>query len=174
VYFTNKSLGTVDTFEWDFGVVDPEDGELDPHSPDHSPIYTYNTDGTYSVSLSITGPNGSDSKTKTDYITVVDPALVLDANFRAPRSERSVVWEGTPVTVNFEDRSIGDHDQFQWDFSYDEDDGFIDESNDQNPSHDYTEPGMYSVVLKVWKDLSVPLLEDQKTKLNYIYIYEEE
>jgi PKD repeat protein len=167
VYFTNKSLGTVDTFTWGFGG-DP-DGVLDPHSPDHSPIYTYKTPGTYSVTLGISGPDGSDSKTKTDYITVVDPATVLDANFRAPRSERSVVWEDTPVTVNFEDTSIGTPTHWHWDFSYDEDDGFNDESTDQDPSHDYTEPGLYSVVLKV----SNASLEDQKTKLNYIYIYEE-
>jgi PKD repeat protein len=165
VYFTNKSLGTVDTFDWDFGG-DPL-GVLDGHSPDHSPIYTYETAGTYSVSLSITGPNGSDSKTKTDYITVVDPATVLDANFRAPRSERAVVWESTPVTVNFEDTSIGDHDTWEWDF---DNDGSAD-SDLQHPSHDYTGPGLYSVVLKVSN--SSTLLEDQKTKLNYIYIYEE-
>ena len=168
VYFTNKSLGTVDTFDWDFG--GDLLGVLDPHSPDHSPIYTYKTPDTYSVTLSITGPNGSDSKTKTDYITVVDPATVLDANFRAPRRQRSVLWEDTPVTVDFEDRSIGTPDAWEWDFSYDEGDGFNVESTNQNPSYVYTAAGMYSVALKVYD--SANSLEDQKVKLNYIVIYE--
>jgi PKD repeat protein len=168
VYFTNKSLGTVDTFDWDFG--GDLLGKLE-HSPDHSPIYTYKTPATYSVTLSITGPDGSDSKTKTNYITVVDPATELDANFRAPRSQRSVLWEDTPVTVDFEDRSIGNHDTWEWDFSYDENDGFNVEATIQKPSHVYTGPGLYSVALKV--ENTSPFLEDQKVKLNYIVIYEQ-
>ena len=162
VYFTNKSLGTVDTFDWDFG-----DGET---SNQPNPSHVYDEAGQYSVSLTINDPDG-DTKTKTDHITVVDPATELDANFRAPRSERAVVWEGTPVTVNFEDTSIGDHDTWEWDFSYDEADGFNVESTVQDPSHDYTGPGLYSVALKV--ENPSPLLEDQRIKLNYIYIYEQ-
>jgi PKD repeat protein len=162
VYFSNKSLGTVETFDWDF-----DDGET---SNLPNPSHVYDEAGQYSVSLTINDPDG-DTKTKTDYITVVDPATVLDAKFRAPRSQRAVLWEDTPVTVNFKDRTAGTPDSWEWDFSYDEGDGFNLESTDQNPSHDYTGPGLYSVVLKVSD--SVNSVEDRKTKWNYIYIYEE-
>jgi len=62
VTFTDQTSGSVDTRSWDFG-----DGGTSTGS---APVHTYATAGTYTVSLSVTGPGGSDSLTRTDYITV--------------------------------------------------------------------------------------------------------
>ncbi len=62
VQFTDQSTGTITARQWTFG-----DGD---QSSATSPAHTYQVPGVYSVSLTVTGPGGSDTRTKTDYITV--------------------------------------------------------------------------------------------------------
>jgi PKD repeat protein len=62
VNFTDLSTGSITDWAWDFG----EGGTSTAKDP--SNIYT--TPGTYTVSLTVTGPGGTDTKTKIDYITV--------------------------------------------------------------------------------------------------------
>ncbi|MFA5379518.1 MAG: PKD domain-containing protein, partial [Dehalococcoidia bacterium] len=54
--------GTVISYAWDFG-----DGTT---STDANPSHTYNSGGTYTVSLTVTGPGGSTSVVKPDLVTV--------------------------------------------------------------------------------------------------------
>jgi len=61
VNFADESTGIIDTWSWDFG-----DNST---STAQNPSHTYNDPGTYTVSLTITDPGGSDTETKTDYIT---------------------------------------------------------------------------------------------------------
>ncbi len=61
--FTDQSRGTIDSWEWNFG-----DGAI---STDQSPIHIYEYQDTFTVSLTVTGPAGTDTMTKTDYISVV-------------------------------------------------------------------------------------------------------
>ena len=158
VRFTNKSLGTVDTYAWDFD----NDGNVD--STEFSPKHVYSSAGTYSVKLTLKDGSGAelDSKTRTGYVTAIDPASVLAAQFMAPEQQRSVLWEGSPVTVDFEDRSSGNPDSWSWSF------GDGSSSTDQHPSHSYQAPGLYTVILTVSNSSTA----DTETKTNYIYIYE--
>ena len=64
VDFTDTSTGTVTGWAWDFN----NDGIID--STLQNPTYTYNNGGTYTVNLSVTGPAGTDTEIKTNYITV--------------------------------------------------------------------------------------------------------
>ncbi|MEW6074118.1 MAG: S8 family serine peptidase [Planctomycetota bacterium] len=69
VAFTDQSTGTgLYAWSWSFG-----DGGT---SATRHPGYTYVNPGTYTVSLTVTGTNGSDTETKVGYIAVND---VLDA-----------------------------------------------------------------------------------------------
>jgi hypothetical protein len=63
VNFTDLSSGDHDTCTWDFG-----DSSGSSTCGNQSHIYA--DPGTYTVSLSISGPGGSDSETKVDYIIV--------------------------------------------------------------------------------------------------------
>jgi PKD repeat protein len=64
VYFTDLSTGKINSWNWDFG-----DGTT---STRQHPTHTYSTEGTYTVSLTVTGKLGlSDTETKHDYITVL-------------------------------------------------------------------------------------------------------
>jgi len=53
---------TINSWTWTFGGGGP--------STEQNPRYTYTRPGTYTVSLTVTGPVGSDTKTVTDYILV--------------------------------------------------------------------------------------------------------
>ena len=64
VNFTDQSTGNITSRNWAF------DGGTPSSSTQQNPTITYNTAGNYTVSLTVTGPGGSDTETKTNYITV--------------------------------------------------------------------------------------------------------
>ncbi len=128
VNFTNQSIGTYDTFEWDFG----DGGTSDLNSPSHQ----YTIPGIYDVRLIVRGPGGADTLTRVQYVTVSTLAPVADFG-GTPTSGVA------PLSVQFTSLSTGEIDVFQWSFG----DGTT--SSLQNPSHTYTDPGSYDVRLIV-------------------------
>jgi len=62
VNFTDRSTGTITSWNWNFG-----DGTS---SDIQNPSHTYTHEGKYNVSLTVSGPHGTDTETKTDYISV--------------------------------------------------------------------------------------------------------
>ena len=64
VAFTDLSTGNPTSWSWSFG----DGGNSGAQHPSH----TYNNVGTYTVSLTATNAQGSDTETKPDYITVSD------------------------------------------------------------------------------------------------------
>jgi PKD repeat protein len=92
VQFTNESIGDIDSWSWDFG-----DSQT---STEQSPSHAYTAPGTYNVSLTVSGPGGTDTETKAAYIIVssageVVPFLQFPLPGRTP-------WN---VTIN----SVFDH-----------------------------------------------------------------
>jgi PKD repeat protein len=67
VKFTDQSTGDITTRSWSFG-----DGAK---SIVQNPSHTYARPGTYTVSLTVVGPGGSDTETKSGYIVVKGAAL---------------------------------------------------------------------------------------------------
>jgi PKD repeat protein len=61
VSFTDQSTGEITGWLWDFG-----DGTT---STDTNPSHLFNLAGYYNVSLTVTGPGGSSTETKTNYVT---------------------------------------------------------------------------------------------------------
>lgn len=60
---TDASTGDITSWAWDFG-----DGTTS--TDQNPPAHTYNADGSYTVSLTVTGANGSDTETRANYISV--------------------------------------------------------------------------------------------------------
>jgi uncharacterized membrane protein len=60
--FSDQSIGNVTSWLWDFG-----DGFV---STVQNPVYTYNAPGTYTVTLTATGPCGPSIMTRVDYVRV--------------------------------------------------------------------------------------------------------
>ncbi len=128
VDFTNLSSGDYDTCTWSFGA-----GSVDSNSCSN-PSYTYTVAGTYTVTLTVSGPGGSKSVTKTRYISVYTPVQV---NFGANPTSGSA-----SLAVNFTNLSVGDYSLCTWIF------GDGDTSNlCDNPDHTYTAAGVYTITL---------------------------
>jgi len=83
ITFTDNSTNTPTTWSWDFG-----DGST---STEQNPSHTYNTEGRYSVSLTVN--NNSYTETKTDYITVVTTKLIIETGtFTDDRDGKTYKW----------------------------------------------------------------------------------
>ena len=128
VVFTNTSTGDFDTSQWDFG-----DGGS---SAADSPTYMYTTVGVYTVTLTVSGPGGTDTMIRLSYITVT-PAPVSADFIGTPTSGERL------LTVAFTNLSTGDYTSSSWDFG----DGGT--SGTQHPTYDYTTAGVYTVTLSV-------------------------
>ena len=63
VNFTNQSSGNIESCSWDFG-----DGSGSDACG--NPSHTYSQAGSFTVTLTVSGPAGSDSEVKPGYITV--------------------------------------------------------------------------------------------------------
>ncbi len=129
VNFTDTSANTPTTWLWDFG-----DGSS---STEQNPQHIYLTSGTFSVTLTVDNPAGTDTLEKNDYITSgAQPLPVPDFN-------SSVTSGIVPFVVSFTDLSSGSVNSWFWDFGDDTN------STEQNPVHTYTTQGTYSVGLTV-------------------------
>ncbi len=151
VQFTDISTGDITSWAWDF------DNDSNVDSTLQSPANTYNNPGVYTVSLTITGPEGSDTETKIDYITVVNTPPVADFTALPLNGD-------APLNVQFTDTSSGVITSWEWDF----DDNSIVDSTLQNPQNIYNNPGIYTVSLTVIG----PGGSDTATKIDYITVTE--
>ncbi|MFI5187072.1 MAG: PKD domain-containing protein [Chitinophagales bacterium] len=125
VNFQNNSSPSPVSSSWTFS-----DGTT---SSQINPVKTFLTGGTYQVKLINNYGNCSDSITKT--ITVISsPTIDFTTNDSTACS--------APFTVQFTDKSIGASTWF-WDFG----DGTT--STQQNPSHTYTNPGLYDITFGI-------------------------
>lgn len=144
VSFTDQSTGPINSWSWNFG----DGGTSTSQNPSHS----YSAAGSYTVSLTVTSATCNDVETKTSYITV--SATPVAQFVGTPTSGNS------PLTVNFTDQSTGGATSWSWNFG----DGGT--SIAQNPSHQYTAAGTYTVTLTATNACG----SDQEVKTNYITV----
>jgi len=126
VQFMDTSTGNAHTYSWNFG----DGGTSNFANPTHS----YASIGVYTVTLTVSNDCGSDTETKTSFISVTTG---LNADF-----SYSPVDGCAPVTIQFADGSTCEAIEWEWDFG--------DESptsNEQNPRHLYSSEGTYTVCL---------------------------
>jgi len=130
VNFKDNSTGNPTAWSWNLG-----NGTI---SAQQNPTTTFFTAGVYTIILTASNANGTNTVTKTQYITVYDKPVV---NFTVTDSSTCV-----PINISFTDlsnSSIGSITDWRWDF----DDGTF--SSAQNPQHAYNTPGNYNITLKV-------------------------
>ncbi|WP_127131066.1 PKD domain-containing protein [Pseudoflavitalea rhizosphaerae] len=130
VAFRDQSTNSPKYWSWDFG-----NGQF---SNLQNPSVTYAQPGTYNVTLTVRNGDGTHSVTRTGYITVSESP---QANFIASQTIACA-----PSSIQFTDRSVPNNSpitEWYWDFG----DGTT--SNVQNPLKSYTEPGFYTVSLRV-------------------------
>lgn len=94
---SNNGGNTITSRSWSFA------GGTPSTSTATNPTITYNTAGTYNVSLTVTNSEGSDSETKTGYITVSDIGTAFTLDFEAS-ANFAVTFD--PWTTNDVDQTI--------------------------------------------------------------------
>ena len=128
-FFTDQSTNTPASWDWDFG-----DGNT---SNFQNPVHNYTVAGDFTVSLTVTNADGSD--TITDVVKVSIPT----ADIGGP----AFGYFGCgPLDVNFVDNSLFSNStssSWFWEF------GNGDTSNQQNPQYTYQNPGIYTISLTI-------------------------
>lgn len=146
VTLTDTSTGSISSRAWTFS-----DGTTDTAQ---TVIKTFNTPGSYTATLKVTGPGGS--ATATQNITATAAAVAPVANFSASPTSGTA-----PLTVQFTDTSTGTVTAWSWDFG----DGTT-PSTQQNPSHTYATTGTYTVKLTTTNSAG----SNAKTQNGYITV----
>lgn len=126
VVFTNTSQ-SANNYTWDFGDTNS--------SIETNPSHTFSEAGSYTVSLTATGPCGSETFSQT--IMIGAPPL---ANFSS-----NVVAACAPFPVQFFNESMGTYESINWSFPG----GMPNSSTEDNPVILYSTPGNYSVSLSI-------------------------
>ncbi|MEP5610948.1 MAG: PKD domain-containing protein [Cyclobacteriaceae bacterium] len=119
VSFQNTSENT-DSYVWDFG-----DGSS---ATSINPEYTYLTEGTYNVKLTVTGEGGTDQASRS--VTVEGGAVPI-ADFTYVMNDLEVSFTNTSINAESYNWSFGDGSS----------------SNQENPIKNYPSGGTYTVVL---------------------------
>ncbi|HWR24730.1 MAG TPA: PGF-pre-PGF domain-containing protein, partial [Methanosarcina sp.] len=147
----NDSSENADSCNWDFD----NDGNVD--STEENPVHTFESAGNYTVNLTVSNEEGTDSKSATTRVLDDSEPLLPVADF-----ETNVSRGNAPLTVRFTDCSIY-ATEVSWDF---DNDGVID-SNSLTPVYTYTTPGTYTVNLTAFNK------DGQNSKFATITVSEE-
>jgi PKD repeat protein len=151
VNFTDQSTNSPTSWSWTF------EGGTPSGSTSQNPTVTYNTVGTFDVTLTAYNSAGSDAELKTDYITVNSAPQPPVAAFIA--STTSVTVGGS---VNFTDQSTNNPTSWSWTFEG----GTPSGSTSQNPTIQYNTEGTFDVSLTAANSSG----SDNETKIDYITV----
>lgn len=125
VVFNDESLGSINSWYWDFG-----DNSM--ANIEQNPVYTYDTNDYYRVCL--TASNDVSQETKCDFIAVGDVTNSSTSFF-------TYFADSMTSTGHFKNKSLGNIVSYYWDFG----DGYT--SEHKNPSHTYADTGYYAACL---------------------------
>jgi len=122
--------GEIVSWSWEFG-----DGAT---SADKNPVHEYSGEGSYTVTMEVTDDDGSQDIVSR-VVTVEKSPPTADYSY-----SRSFPTEDTDI--QFIDKSSDpDGTIVSWDWDFGDGHG----SDVQNPTHEYSDPGVYTVTLKV-------------------------
>ena len=154
VTFTDSSVNTPTSWLWSFGDTGTETSSAPTHV--YTTQLTAPPNNKYTVILTATNSGGSDSETKTAYITVWKTSDAITADFVG-----TPVTGYIPLTVTFIDSSVGPpRTTWLWAFG----DTTTATATTSNPSHIYSTVGTYTVSMTV----SNTYVSDSEVKSSYI------
>lgn len=145
VRFQNFSEGDIIRYLWDFG-----DGT---QSGNKNPQHTYQSEGLYTVKLSVITNNGAQGiYTKSNYIKIsedeVEPFFYTNVS-QGISIETSQTTGQQVTTFVFVDQTDGDIKQRFWIFGDGTENSVIDDPNVHEISHEYQNPGEYNPSLLI-------------------------
>jgi PKD repeat protein len=152
VTFIDSTANSPSSWNWSFG-----DDSLE-NATEQNPVHTYINLGNYTVSLNATNADGSNTTTRTQYITASETPLVSllpVADFSGDPTSGVA-----PLTVTFTDLSTNTPTSWNWSF------GDGNSSTHQNVSYSYTSAGIYTISLNATNAEG----SNTTTKMNYINV----
>jgi PGF-pre-PGF domain-containing protein len=145
VLFTDISTRSPTSWNWSFGDTST--------STEQNPVHIYPAAGNYTVSLTVTNSIGTDTITRSNYISV--SAFSPQAYFTG-----TPPYGTAPLLVTFTDHSARSPTSWNWSF------GDGNRSTEQNPVHIYVEPGVYTVSMNATNAFG----SDNITRTSYITV----
>jgi PKD repeat protein len=136
VTFTPVTSGYIIGYAWDF------DNDGDTDSTEAAPTYSYSTAGTYSVKLTVTGAGAGNTatKTETDYITVLEPAPIIDFTINPTSGVE-------PLLVAFDATNTGGAvTSWKWEYKLTGDTIWTEFATTEDASNSFTD-GIYDIRL---------------------------
>lgn len=145
VHFKDMSTGNVTSWDWTF-----EGGEP-ASSTEQNPVVTYNSAGSYAVTLTVSDGTATETKTRDAYVVVHAEAPVAHVGMPdgAYLSPWVMMFVPTDVPLAFKDASTGFPTSWLWTF----DGTDIATSTLQNPIVTYLQEGTYGLKLEVANDV---------------------
>ncbi len=153
VNFTDGSTN-VETHLWTFEGGEPATSTI------KNPEVTYNTAGSFSVSLKVRNSAGEDEENKANYITVIEAGAPPTADFSASLLE---IRKGQ--SIDFSDESTNMPTTWAWNFEG----GDPATSTEQYPTVIYPDEGTFNVSITVTNAVG----EDTESKTEYITVTDE-
>ncbi|MBN2174058.1 MAG: PKD domain-containing protein [Bacteroidales bacterium] len=155
VQFTDLSVGAIDNWFWNFG-----DGNT---STQQNPLHQFDGEGTYNVCLTIIEGDTMSPNYCYDMvcyeITVGQGSSCMAAfTYTIDTMPSGGSW------VQFTDLSVGEIEEWFWDF------GDGSSSTEQNPAHQYDNPGLYYVCLTIMGGDSLGMITCNDTHCEEIFI----
>lgn len=147
IKFEDNSSNSPTIWSWDFG-----DGNT---STQTNPYHRYEEAGIYTVKLTVSNTEGTDTKVKYDYVTVQESPMSPTADFTV---SSTTIKSG--AQIQFYDHSTGDPESWLWEF------GDGQSSTQQNPVHIFYERGLYTVELTVSNNIG----QDSIVKTKHIIV----
>lgn len=138
VVFTDQTEGIAESWQWEFTT----DNGTVVTATEQNPTVNFTEIGVYDVKLTVINPEATETISKEDYLTVLDPASI-QADFEA---EQMATYTGGSIA--FKDNSTGLATSWSWTFEG----GQPATSTEQNPMVTYTQPGKYKVTLAASND----------------------
>jgi PKD repeat protein len=133
-FFFDNSGNNVTEYNWDFG-----DGDI---SLEPNPVHSYNSTGVFNVCLTIISDSAGFFCGDT-----ICKSITVDYTLSADFDYSLDTISGNIRLYTYTDMSTGNPDSFYWDF------GDGNDSQLQNPIHEYAEAGDYTVCLQVVRNL---------------------
>ena len=180
ITFTGKDSNDPDgdtlEYYWDFDVNDGIDENIRGDISNNGKItHSYNTEGTYTVTLTVT--DGKDTDSSTVKVKVERENSEIRAIVTTEDEVNSEVNNAEKITYTFsaaDSISESSITKYEWDFSYDSSDGFQseEESNEAEISHDF-DSGIYTIKVRITNEMGendeASYSDDIELKINYKY-----
>ncbi|HIO67926.1 MAG TPA: PKD domain-containing protein [Flavobacteriales bacterium] len=162
--FTNESTisqGAIVSWSWDFG--DAASGTNNT-SDLENPVHIYDTEGTYTVSLTVVSDSGcTDTYTQFGVVTVDGSPTAMFVNI--PEFEATLLNS----TFSFFDSSSSSVVSWDWNFG-DPASGDLNIDSVPYPIHEYTEIGIYTITLNVLTAAGCPATYTSTVEVTEDYV----